>query len=71
MKKEPKASERVLLYFISNKDAILVRLEKDMEGHGDAHAFMRFPHFSDCLVFRFKEFEPLRREGRKEVWVFC
>jgi hypothetical protein len=26
---------------------------------------MRFPHFSDCLVFRFKEFEPPRREGRK------
>jgi hypothetical protein len=41
-----------------------------MEGHGDAHEIMRFPHFADCLVFRFKEFEPPRREGRKEfVWV--
>jgi len=43
----------------------------------DAHAFMRFPHFADCLVFRFKEFEPPRRPGlnplrsflRKFNWV--
>jgi hypothetical protein len=40
------------------------------ERHGYAHAFMRFPHFADCLVFRFKEFEPPRRQGREGfVWV--
>ena len=29
-------------------------------GDGDAHEIMRFPHFSDYLVFLFKEFEPPR-----------